>query len=359
MRSAADLSPGEPIDILLVSDGLSATQSISFGPLDELGYVCASWDTKACARKLSKGGSIDDLLPAILPGVVIVSRCVSPASAEVIAWARRKRVPVVYHIDDDLLDVPDALGPKKYAFYHDPSRKRLLRDGMEGADLIYASTAPLANRLKGHGITTPIIAGEIYCSVDPKTIRTELPSTTPVIGYMGSSGHARDLATIIPAIARLLDARPALSFELFGTIECPPELERFGPRVRRHAGFTEYRAFLNRMRVMGWWVGLAPLEDNPFNRCKADTKWVEYAVSGCAVVAQDLPVYDRACADCCGLQARHADDWEQAIAYLLDEPSLRRDMVRRAQTRLSTHYTHDMLRAQVTAILAQLHVTKN
>lgn len=355
MKDALRLHAGHGPELLVVSDAIAATQTISFGPLASRGIGIAFWDERTHGKAVREGrASLDDVLARTAPKAVVLSRCVHPVSLDVLGWARRRGLAVVYHIDDDLLDVPDTLGLEKHAFYQDPARLRILRDAMQGSDLVYASTGPLAERLRAHGITTPVVAGDIYCSVDPETIRAALPAHVPVIGYMGSAGHQQDLAAIVPVIARLLDARPALSFELFGTITRPAALDRFGERVRWYAGFRDYDAFLARMRVMGWWIGLAPLEDNAFNRCKADTKWVEYTLAGCAVVAQDLPVYDRACADGCGLQAGPPEAWETALVRLLDDARLRGDMVRRAQARLVTHYAHDILVTQVCDILARL-----
>jgi glycosyltransferase involved in cell wall biosynthesis len=104
------------------------------------------------------------------------------------------------------------------------------------------------------------------------------------------------------------------------------------------------------LRSLGWWVGLAPLEDNAFNRCKADTKWVEYSLAGAAVIASDLVVYRHACADGAGVLAKSAGEWTEAILGLIHRPGHRASMIEAAQQKLRERYTHERLRQQVVAI---------
>lgn len=330
----------------VVADAFNATQAIFL--LDPLaGHLHVT-----CAEC---GPTLDDLralLPAEVPDVLVLSRLISPLALPLIAWAREQGIPVVFQIDDDLLDVPESLGPEKAARYRDPERLRQLREAMEASDVVHASTAPLAERLRGHGIAATIRAGALSCSADPAWIADPFPSAAPVLGYMGTGGHGPDLALVLPVIERLLDAMPPLRFEVFGTVLMPSELGRFGNRVRHHPGVRDYRRFLGRLKAMGWWVGIAPLVDHPFNRCKADIKWLEYGLAGMAVVASDLPVYHRACAGGAGLLAATDEDWMRHLTSLLTDRTRRAALVTAAQRKIATDYRHEAMRAQALEIFA-------
>lgn len=335
----------------VVSDQIGATQAISFrNPLaDALDVTFAD-----CSR----GAGLPQLLPANIPDVLVLSRLTSGLGRPLIDWARDREVPVVFHIDDDLLDVPEALGKAKTARYRDPALLRDLRINLDASDIVYASTAPLAERLRGHGIATPVVAGEIYCSVNPVRIEPSLPSALPVMGYMGTAGNVADLDLVLPAIIRLLEEVPSLQFELFGTIPMPPALERFAGRVRHHPPLSDYDMFLHRLRTLGWWVGIAPLVDHPFNRCKADTKWVEYTLAGVAVVAQDQQVYHRACSDGAGRLAAKVEDWSTEIRALLSHRAAREATIAAARAKLGTTYTHKVLREQILGVFAQAQTAR-
>ncbi len=339
------------LKVLVVGDeerGAAATQVISFGqPLAGMPGVEVILDPHRQDR-----AALDARLQDIAPDILVLSRYTWPQGKVWAEYARARDIALIFHLDDDLLAVPESLGAHKFAIYNDPERLAVLRANIESADLVYASTPVLAERLQDHGIETPIMAGDLYCSVAPdETHNRLLPAQGPVLGYMGTGGHSADLAMVLPAIRTLLDRIPTLHFELFGTIEMPQELSAYGPRVRHLPFVVGYDRFMPQLRSLGWWVGLAPLEDNAFNRCKADTKWVEYTAAGIATVASDLPVYAQACAGECGLLARGTDDWIAAIETLLLDPARRQAMIGAAQDKLRRDYSHARLGEQVMRVL--------
>lgn len=339
--------------MLVVCDGNRgpfATQKISFGqPFDDPSPVRILFE-----RDYPQISDVRRAFERQRPDLLVLSRYTSEKGSEWIALARAAVIPIIFHIDDDLLAVPASLGQAKYSSYNSPQRLQALRRNIESSDLLYVSTSELAKRFREHGIATRIVAGNVYCSVSPADIGAIVPPATgPVVGYMGTSGHSGDLGMILPAICKVMDAVPSLQFELFGTIGLPSELLRFGRRIRHLPPLTNYTDFISRLRSLGWWIGLAPLEDNPFNRCKADTKWVEYSLAGIAVIASDLPVYHRACSGGAGVLAGGNEDWVDAMVELLRRADLRQSLIGAAQDKLRKFYTHDVLRRQVMAIFDQ------
>lgn len=343
-----------PRSILLASDAISATQHISFlRPLQALVDAGALAVRAEGDSKRLNASVVNRMFKEAAPELVILSRYTFGRSKHFIDAARARGIPVIFHIDDDLLDVPMSLGAEKYEMYHRPERLATLRDAMDSCDMVYASTRPLGAQLASHGIRAPIVPGDLYCAVDPGAVLPPFPSTLPVIGYMGTGGHGQDLELIGPAIERLLDTVPALCFETFGTIAPLPRLARFGARVAHHGPTESYASFIEKLNRLGWWAGLAPIEDNPFNRCKADTKWVEYSFAGLPTVAQALPVYDRACADGTGFQAGTQEEWTKALLDLVTKPALRRRVVEAAQAKLRESYAFAVMRRQLARIFAQ------
>jgi glycosyltransferase involved in cell wall biosynthesis len=333
--------------ILLIADVIGATQQISF--LQPLQHLIAAGDIQIVFKNQSDLKrnmlSADDMRADI----IILSR-LSRDVRNRFRSVKHGKTPLIFHIDDDLFGVPESLGQEKFSRYGTSTRLDALRGNVELADLVYASTIVLKDTLLSRGITTPIVAGGIYCTVDPATTAQSLPSLTPVIGYMGSKGHVGDLAMVVPAIERLMDEMPELRFETYGTIAPPEALARFGDRVGHHPPTTNYVGFVSTLCSLGWWIGLAPLEDTPFNRCKADTKWVEYSHAGIPTIASDLPVYGRACADGAGLLVENGEHWYHAITTLLDDAELRGRLVERAQAKLVSVYNHAALERQLLGV---------
>ncbi len=113
----------------------------------------------------------------------------------------------------------------------------------------------------------------------------------------------------------------------------------------------DYETFLSTLHRTGWWIGLAPLEKHNFNKCKTDTKWVEYSLCGIPVVASSVKVYERSCIEGCGVRIRTEDDWYVMLRRLIENKRERSGLVERAQKKLVSHYHYDRLVQQTLDII--------
>ncbi|ANL26673.1 hypothetical protein AMC90_CH00802 [Rhizobium phaseoli] len=294
------------------------------------------------------------LLSSVNPTVLVASRYGGAGSKEAVTHCHHVGIPLVCHFDDDLLDVPLSLGKAKYDRYHDPLRQESMRTLCEGASLIYLSTEELKRRFERYDFRPEAVAGEIYCPV-PDNVKREL-SGKCLFGYMGTAGHGEDLAQIVPAIEQVLDRLPEARFETFGSIKMPVEIARkYGDRVRSISPTSDYNGFLARMRELDWKVGLAPLVRNPFNDCKANTKFIEYVSSGVLPVLPEGPVYTRICG-IAGLPQDENSTWSERIIQLLQMPESEATiLLRQVQDRIAQSYSLARLESQVVKVL-QLHV---
>lgn len=286
------------------------------------------------------------------PTHVVFCRYSGPYYREIYEKAANIGAAKIYHIDDDLLNVPKEIGIKKYEFHNNPKRIESVKFLLKNSDLVYCSTDPLAQRLSDlvERDNTHFISGKIYCSANDFVLPTETSNLTK-IGYMGFD-HAADLESVLPAIEKLLIAYPKLHFELFGGVPIPESLRPFEDRIRHIPPVGDYKAFSAQMEKLGWSVGICPLTDSPFNKLKANTKWVEYSCSGIAVVASRNTIYDDCCSNGCGILAETSDEWFEAIKRLLDEPEARQKMIMNAQSKVKNEYSITQLRDQVMEILS-------
>ncbi len=284
------------------------------------------------------------------PSVIIFCRYSGPAANHIVDWARENGVPVIYHIDDDLLAIPTEIGERKFELHNAPERLSTVRFLLEAADLVYASTQKLRTRLLEQFPGRPVVSGEVYCSGSVLRRPSGAVGTT-TIGYMASADHAHNLDLVLPAIERVLDANPEVRFELFGSIPVSEALLRLGERVTTAPPIANYAKFLEEFATRGWDVGICPLVPIHFNLMKANTKWVEYTSSGVAVVASRGTVYDDCCGDGCGILATTEDEWFEALNLLVTNVDARVQMVNRAQEKLERDYNIGRLREQVLDVI--------
>lgn len=284
-------------------------------------------------------------ISAFRPDVAIFCRYSGPFVDQLLDTLRLHDVPVIFHIDDDLLNVPIEIGAAKHAEHNKPERLQTVSVLLRSADLVYCSTPPLLERFAKLGFeTTSMTSGSIYCSAEILAPAVERPVRK--VGYMGFD-HAHDFELVLPELVRFLRERQEIVFELFGSIPKPAELDEFGERVTVVPPVRPYTAFLAAFAEREWDIGICPLAMTDFNVVKANTKWVEYSLVGAAVIATAGMAYDECCADECGVLLAGATGWCEAMHALCDDPARRFRLVQNAQARIKADYSVERLRDQV------------
>jgi glycosyltransferase involved in cell wall biosynthesis len=283
------------------------------------------------------------------PDLVVFCRYSGPHARALAAWARGHAVPTIFHIDDDLLAVPQELGEGKFRHHNSPQRTETIRFLVANADVLYCVNPILHDRLKPLRGDKASHVGKI--AGPGAVVRPPPPGPVRRIGYMGMS-HAHDLEPLVPVIGELLRRRPDVEFHLFGSTPKPSAWESFGSRIVVTPPAAEYAAFRATFAALEWGIGIAPLLKIPFNLGKTNLKWVDYTSVGTAVIASRGTLYDECCGDGCGILAEAPEEWLAAMEFLLDHPEERVAQVRRAQQRLLDHFSAEALRRQVLDVFA-------
>lgn len=349
-------APGPSQTVLCVCDGPGATWRISFElPLRGLRgeqrlRLLATTESDVAAYGLA----VDRLTRWLVDeavDVLVLSRANGAAVRPLIRAARSLKIATIYFLDDDLLAVPDELGAAKTATYREPARLAAIRYALAHADIVYASTRLLGHRLRAYAGHVAVASGEMYCAIG--SIIPPPEHRTRCFGYMGTAGHAADLAVVADAIHAVLDRDDDVEFMIFGTLKRPSWLSRWGQRVRVEPGIADYDAFLVKLATLGWSAALAPLKRTPFNMTKANTKFIEYTAAALPTVASAGPVYAEPIAAGACLSASTTDEWTRAISILLDDAAAGNALVARAQGFAETAYAPTRLSAQVEGVIEQ------
>lgn len=348
--------------ILILTENINATYYLSFHfPLlnaYEKGLVnfrvlCQ----KSVGHNVDKCGDscfIERLISIERPKTIVFTRYARPFGKELVDSCKRAGIPVIYHIDDDLLRIPNSLGKDLARLHGSKGIIEKRRYIMTQADLIYTSTDYLRDVLS-EKFSQPMVTG-IYAPYLDYLIdntKSQFNSKLLTVGYMGSRGHQLDLALVVPALARIMDENPSIRFEVFGTISMPKELERFRGRVKAYIVTQNYIEFLESLKNLNWDIGLAPLSDTTFNKCKAPTKFVEYTCCSIPTIASDINVYGPYVDNTNGILSNDGD-WYHNIKRLIENPNLRDRYIQNAKKYCSSVFSIDILESQLMSILDNL-----
>ncbi len=279
------------------------------------------------------------------PDLVVFCRCSGPHSRALCDFARERGVPTIYHVDDDLLNIPREIGRGSSAPTTGPNGWRRCTPCCRRSTCCTARPRPCCGSSASWASRPRRRPGRSHCSGEVLSPAVERPVTK--IGYMGFD-HAHDLEMVLPAVEEVLDRNPSVTFELFGSIPKPASLDRFGDRVTVIPPVRVYSEFMQRFAELEWDIGICPLAPTAFNVLKANTKWVEYTSVGAAVIASRDMIYDDCCSDGCGDLATTHEEWVAAMEALCADRRLAASAGwTAAQARLTKEYALDRLVDQV------------
>jgi len=214
----------------------------------------------------------------------------------VVGWARSNGKPIIYELDDLLIELPEEHPERDY--YAD-ERVWMLQALMD-ADAVIVSTVPLAEYARRFNANVWVLPNYLDDRIWKMAQKASGRKSSPVvIGYMGgvTKTHIPDLALITPVFLRLLRRyRDKISLRFWGVL--PPELEDHPNvefRVEKFPSYIEFAQYFSRQNSD---IFVAPLCNNLFNRCKSPIKFIEYSALGIPGVYSRIAPYEGVVVHC-------------------------------------------------------------
>lgn len=253
---------------------------------------------------------------------------------------------IIYDLDDDIFQFPE----------HNPAAKKIGRDQqfaarecMRIADVVTTTTEFLARRIEAE-LEEDGPAKEIRVipnGLDPTepwlpTEQTGSPDGNLRLFWQGSATHALDWHECIEAIDTMMLEFSNLRLVILGFL--PPVLqERVNtPLYKGRIEFmpmqkTEtYFQIIKHVRAD---VGIAPLQDEPFNHSKSPIKVIENALIGIPTVASNVEPYKSVISQGLnGYLASTTKAWEDFLRICLTNAKKRKEVVSRARKLVEEEY---------------------
>lgn len=264
---------------------------------------------------------------------------------KLIEFASAKGIPIVYETDDLLLNVP-ACHPDKA---HLDERLLSTLEATLCADGVTVSTEYLREKLsvfhqRSH-VAPNRLPAPIWNTMEAAyQRRAQNPGERGAarIGYLGTATHRPDFAAIAPALREVLRAYPRVELIAFG-VPLPAELADL-PNARfqqptRHAR-QSYSEYAREAAELNLDIGIAPLIDSEFNRCKSLIKHLEYGALGLVGVYSDVDPYHSGVRHGeTGFLAASLADWQAILTTLIESPDERVRVRDNLHGEISEHWT--------------------
>jgi len=262
---------------------------------------------------------------------------------QLINRAHELHKPIIFDTDD-LIFEPDLIEQHRAVQNLSPSDQiqhangvRRYLETLQASDTVVTATPLLAEFARRRGKPAYVHRNSLgqgtFAHADRLLAqrRQRLRRNEVVIGYgSGTPTHDVDFEEATAALITVLDRFHQAQLWIAGPLTIPPELERFGTRVRRFP-LMDWRGWFELLGKID--IALAPLEQNNlFNRAKSEIKFMEAGILGVPLVASNSdPFRDSITEGEDGLLVADEVEWTRALTSLIEQPERRARIGERAR----------------------------
>lgn len=260
----------------------------------------------------------------------------------IINLCKSQNIKLIYAIDDDLLSICKS-HPEYHKYKAKNAAVKLLS---ENADVVVVTTPNLAKRFTNCKKVKIILASldENLWLSPVKKIEKACNDKRIDIGYMGTFTHDQDLMLIkniiISLKKRLLKTKGiCLNFYLLGITK---KTEDWFIRIPIPNGKDDYPHFVKWIREnINWDIAIAPLQENNFNKCKAEQKYLDYTGLGIPGIYSNVEPYSRVINDKKNgilVENNIQKEWEDKLFELIMNKKLRENILIKATEDFKANY---------------------
>lgn len=267
--------------------------------------------------------------------VVVLNMLCDPDLLPLIADRARRQQPTIFELNDDIAAL-SAHSPTA-SFYRNPEHQLLFRMTAKACSAVQFSSRELQQLYGRFAAKSAIFENQLSCDLLPPSEHHEHPAPL-VLGWGGSAGHFDDLAAIAGPLTQWLNSQDGVVLHLMCNDQLWSLFDALPASKKRHfspGSIEEYHRFL-----AGIDIGLAPLLDSDFNRCRSDVKFLEYAVHGVVPLLQNVAAYRHSIEnERTGLYFDSTQELLSALERLLANPELRIKMGQATQRQVTERRT--------------------
>lgn len=218
--------------------------------------------------------------------VLVMSHTIDPAHAWILDCARQSGTPLVYDIDENLLEPPDDVPGLQ--FHRAPGRQAAVRQALAQAAVVRTYAPALQRYLRAYNANVVRTEGPIDWRLVPADAPPRRSDRVRIVYATSRQGQDTIGAMIVDPLRKMLDAHAHVDVTIWG-----PRFAALDghPRVEHRAFIREYDRYFGEFARAGFDIGLAPMPGDAFYQSKTATKFREYAACRIAGIYADVEIY--------------------------------------------------------------------
>jgi len=222
---------------------------------------------------------------------------------------------------DDYTVAEDSSPHKERHLQH--NAPEVMKIAMEHADMVTTTTDFLADKFKEHNKNVVVLPNCFDKEAYDMPIMENTEDTVR-IGWFGSITHYEDFKLCAPALKRILKEYPNTSFTWAGDPRMIDYLKGCdNVECHKWTMMTDsLRNYAVKFNSMRWDIGLSPIRDTLFNKCKSNIKPMEYGVFKIPCIASDVGPY-KDFGDAVVL-AKTSEDWYRELKKMVEDKKHRK-----------------------------------
>ncbi|WP_256870340.1 glycosyltransferase [Chromobacterium haemolyticum] len=243
--------------------------------------------------------------------------------------------PIIFDIDDWLWGMP-----RSNPMFDDFAKlNEFILWLLPYCQLVTTSTESLAEKVRPLNPNVVVVPNAIS---QHRILEVVPREPQVVIGFAGTSTHSRDVDMIAPALLRVYhEYADSVKFVFWGNV---PRGMVGLKGVRQGPGGVMYHDYFKTLASLKLDICLAPLEDEDFNNCKSDIKWLDYSVTGGACIVSDSPPYQELKDSKLALVVKNSTEaWYDAIVTLIEDEALRKSLASNSRQHVLSERTLEVL----------------
>lgn len=248
------------------------------------------------------------------------------------------KIPLVTEIDDNILSTP-TYNPANVVYGQGSQFREIAIKQFSISDAMIVSTPHLKETYAG-------FCDNIYVAPNSLDFRIwdnlkhRRNKDLIRIGWAGGASHVEDLRIIEPVVKKTLEKHPPVKFCFVHGI---PDFFLGNDRIEAVRDFARIDRYPQFLASRAFDIGLAPLEDNSFNRGKSNLRWLEYAGMKVPCVASDVGhFHETITSEENGMLCDSETEWLDALDWLISDENARKKMGKNANQLARKNFNIDV-----------------